>query len=257
MVAITHIFVSDLLTKEVSGISLDKSSGNSSKNESSPEKIAEDVSFETISVKIADLGNACWVGHHFTNDIQTRQYRSPEVILGGKWGASTDVWSMAAMVRRSNLKQTLGRHMITYSRCSSLSQVTTSSIRNPAPNTARTTTTSRKSSSFSALSPNPSACRENGRKKFSIERASYATSTDYAIGLYPTFSTKSTIFPARKARRLQIFCCQCWSCCLLIGRTQGGWRATRSCRIRRGWKVSVWTYPWVAKGKVSRDGRPR
>ncbi|KAL1632779.1 serine/threonine protein kinase, CMGC [Neofusicoccum ribis] len=82
----------DLLTKEVSGISLDKSSKPSS------EKLKEDVSFETISVKIADLGNACWVGHHFTNDIQTRQYRSPEVILGSKWGASTDVWSMAAMV---------------------------------------------------------------------------------------------------------------------------------------------------------------
>ncbi|KAF2687370.1 kinase-like protein [Lentithecium fluviatile CBS 122367] len=88
----------DLLTKEVSGISLDKSSGTSSKTETPTEKIAEDVSLETISVKIADLGNACWVGHHFTNDIQTRQYRSPEVILGGKWGASTDVWSMAAMV---------------------------------------------------------------------------------------------------------------------------------------------------------------
>jgi serine/threonine-protein kinase SRPK3 len=53
---------------------------------------------EAISVKIADLGNACWVNHHFTNDIQTRQYRSPEVILGAKWGASTDIWSMACMV---------------------------------------------------------------------------------------------------------------------------------------------------------------
>lgn len=59
--------------------------------------------FDTISVKIADLGNACWTGHHFTNDIQTRQYRSPEVILGAKWGASTDVWSMAAMVYMSCL----------------------------------------------------------------------------------------------------------------------------------------------------------
>lgn len=57
-----------------------------------------DDGIEIISVKIADLGNACWVGHHFTNDIQTRQYRSPEVILGAKWGASTDVWSMACMV---------------------------------------------------------------------------------------------------------------------------------------------------------------
>ncbi|KAF9934876.1 serine/threonine protein kinase, CMGC group [Linnemannia zychae] len=51
----------------------------------------------TISVKIADLGNACWEDHHFTNDIQTRQYRSPEVILGSKWGPSTDVWSVACM----------------------------------------------------------------------------------------------------------------------------------------------------------------
>lgn len=60
--------------------------------------LTDEMIGELISVKIADLGNACWVGHHFTNDIQTRQYRSPEVILGSKWGASTDVWSMAAMV---------------------------------------------------------------------------------------------------------------------------------------------------------------
>ena len=36
---------------------------------------------ERITVKIADLGNACWTDHHFTNDIQTRQYRCPEAIL--------------------------------------------------------------------------------------------------------------------------------------------------------------------------------
>ena len=65
----------------------------------SEKRLAEDAKYEDIiSVKIADLGNACWVSHHFTNDIQTRQYRSPEVILGAKWGASTDVWSMVAMV---------------------------------------------------------------------------------------------------------------------------------------------------------------
>lgn len=64
-----------------------------------PKEMDAGDGIEIISVKIADLGNACWVGHHFTNDIQTRQYRSPEVILGAKWGASTDVWSMACMVR--------------------------------------------------------------------------------------------------------------------------------------------------------------
>ena len=35
-----------------------------------------------LKVKIADLGNACWESHHYTDDIQTRQYRSLEVILG-------------------------------------------------------------------------------------------------------------------------------------------------------------------------------
>lgn len=53
--------------------------------------------FDEIVVKIADLGNACWVDHHFTDDIQTRQYRSPEVIVGAKWGISADVWSLACM----------------------------------------------------------------------------------------------------------------------------------------------------------------
>lgn len=32
-----------------------------------------------VRVKIVDLGNACWTYHHFTPQIQTRQYRSPEV----------------------------------------------------------------------------------------------------------------------------------------------------------------------------------
>jgi len=86
----------DLLTREVSGISLDKSTASPMGEK---RKTDDMQAFDIISVKIADLGNACWVNHHFTNDIQTRQYRSPEVILGAKWGASTDVWSMAAMVR--------------------------------------------------------------------------------------------------------------------------------------------------------------
>lgn len=87
----------DLLTREVSGISLDKSTPTSVTT--GEKRKAEDANAsDIISVKIADLGNACWVNHHFTNDIQTRQYRSPEVIIGAKWGASTDVWSMAAMV---------------------------------------------------------------------------------------------------------------------------------------------------------------
>ncbi|KAI1315900.1 serine/threonine protein kinase, CMGC group [Mortierella claussenii] len=69
----------------------------SSQPKPSSKDVNEDMAPSTITVKIADLGNACWENHHFTNDIQTRQYRSPEVILGAKWGSSTDVWSVACM----------------------------------------------------------------------------------------------------------------------------------------------------------------
>lgn len=50
-----------------------------------------------VEVKIADLGNACWVHKHFTEDIQTRQYRSLEVLLGAGYGTSADIWSTACM----------------------------------------------------------------------------------------------------------------------------------------------------------------
>jgi len=49
-------------------------------------------------VKIADLGNACWVDKHFTDDIQTRQYRSPEAIIGFPYGPAADIWSLACIV---------------------------------------------------------------------------------------------------------------------------------------------------------------
>ncbi|KAJ3379773.1 serine/threonine protein kinase, CMGC group [Lobulomyces angularis] len=53
---------------------------------------------ENINVKIADLGNACWIDKHFSNDIQTRQYRAPEAILGAKYCTSADMWSFACMI---------------------------------------------------------------------------------------------------------------------------------------------------------------
>jgi serine/threonine protein kinase len=53
-----------------------------------------------ISIKIADLGNATPSKKHFTEDIQTRQYRSPEAIIGRKdWGTRADIWSVACLVR--------------------------------------------------------------------------------------------------------------------------------------------------------------
>ncbi|XP_040295305.1 SRSF protein kinase 1-like [Bufo bufo] len=52
---------------------------------------------EKIRVKVADLGNACWTQKHFTEDIQTRQYRSLEVLLGAGYGTPADIWSTACM----------------------------------------------------------------------------------------------------------------------------------------------------------------
>eukprot|EP00467_Chlorarachnion_reptans_P004246 CAMPEP_0114521970 /NCGR_PEP_ID=MMETSP0109-20121206/20496_1 /TAXON_ID=29199 /ORGANISM="Chlorarachnion reptans, Strain CCCM449" /LENGTH=500 /DNA_ID=CAMNT_0001703163 /DNA_START=390 /DNA_END=1892 /DNA_ORIENTATION=+ len=51
-----------------------------------------------VYTKISDLGNACWVDKHFTDDITTRQYRSPEVIVGSPYDTSTDIWSIACIV---------------------------------------------------------------------------------------------------------------------------------------------------------------
>lgn len=36
---------------------------------------------------------------HFTEDIQTRQYRSIEVLIGAGYSTPADIWSTACMVR--------------------------------------------------------------------------------------------------------------------------------------------------------------
>lgn len=44
------------------------------------------------------MGNGCWTYYHFTPEIQTRQYRSPEVIIGADYNTSADVWSFACTI---------------------------------------------------------------------------------------------------------------------------------------------------------------
>ncbi|TKS70843.1 SRSF protein kinase 1 [Collichthys lucidus] len=57
----------------------------------------EPLNADKLQVKIADLGNACWVHKHFTDDIQTRQYRSLEVLTGAGYSTPADIWSTACM----------------------------------------------------------------------------------------------------------------------------------------------------------------
>ncbi|KAJ7176823.1 kinase-like protein [Mycena filopes] len=84
-------------------LDVDRPGGRSEKVEGEEgwvEEVVEgELDYEMITVKIADLGNATWTNHHFTNDIQTRQYRCPEVILGSTtWGTSADIWSVACLL---------------------------------------------------------------------------------------------------------------------------------------------------------------
>ncbi|CAB1335951.1 unnamed protein product [Coregonus sp. 'balchen'] len=48
----------------------------------------EPLNADRLKVKIADLGNACWV---------TRQYRSVEVLIGSGYNTPADIWSTACM----------------------------------------------------------------------------------------------------------------------------------------------------------------
>ncbi|KAF6766088.1 CMGC/SRPK protein kinase [Ephemerocybe angulata] len=63
------------------------------------EAVPPPASNPPITIKIADLGNATPSKKHYTEDIQTRQYRAPEAIVGRKdWDARADVWSVACVI---------------------------------------------------------------------------------------------------------------------------------------------------------------
>ncbi|GLC46377.1 hypothetical protein PLESTB_001768700 [Pleodorina starrii] len=57
-----------------------------------------DEQLRTAACKVVDFGNACWTYKQFTTDVQTRQYRCPEVILGAKYSTPADMWSFACVV---------------------------------------------------------------------------------------------------------------------------------------------------------------
>ncbi|KAI3956212.1 hypothetical protein MKW98_008730 [Papaver atlanticum] len=62
-------------------------------------KVREKKSLDGIDLrcKVVDFGNACWADQQFAEEIQTRQYRAPEVILGAGYSFSVDMWSFACM----------------------------------------------------------------------------------------------------------------------------------------------------------------
>ncbi|SPJ08454.1 serine/threonine protein kinase [Plasmodium sp. DRC-Itaito] len=53
---------------------------------------------EKSCYKICDLGNSLWIDESRYAEIQTRQYRAPEVILKSGFNETADIWSFACMV---------------------------------------------------------------------------------------------------------------------------------------------------------------
>lgn len=89
---------------------LDKSSGAATDTQSgrelSEKECAEvgrryaadiDLTFEKGDIKLVDFGNACWQGVKFASVIQTRQYRSPEVVIEAPYNSKVDMWSLACV----------------------------------------------------------------------------------------------------------------------------------------------------------------
>ena len=57
----------------------------------------EQIDLTNVRVKIADFGNSCFTDLKITDEIQTRQYRAPEVIIGAKYFTAADIWSAGCM----------------------------------------------------------------------------------------------------------------------------------------------------------------
>ena len=74
---------------------LSSSTSTSATTSSSPAAFPPHLPFLT---KICDLGNGCWLDKHFTDDVTTRQYRAPEVLVGYPYTTAIDVWSTACLV---------------------------------------------------------------------------------------------------------------------------------------------------------------
>lgn len=77
---------------------LPSSAGDLPKSGRSSSLSGPDLDRIDLRCKIVDLGNACWTYKQFTADIQTRQYRCPEVLLGSKYSTPADMWSFACIV---------------------------------------------------------------------------------------------------------------------------------------------------------------
>ena len=90
-----------LFGRTFSKISVEKFSNNKAENLNNelPKKLKEDEVFfnPKLEIKIVDFGNSVLSSTSCNNEIQTREYRAPEVILGYRYSCSTDIWSFGCI----------------------------------------------------------------------------------------------------------------------------------------------------------------
>lgn len=69
------------------------------RDEMKPKTLKEIIKEEQsqFNIKLCDMGNACYTDKHYSDLIQTREYRSPEVLLNADYDESADIWSLACM----------------------------------------------------------------------------------------------------------------------------------------------------------------
>ncbi|KAJ1403844.1 Serine/threonine-protein kinase, active site [Sesbania bispinosa] len=82
-----------------SGLSpiLERPEGNTNGGTGEAEKSGRNIDGIDVRCKIVDFGNACWADKQFAEEIQTRQYRAPEVILKAGYSFPVDMWSFACI----------------------------------------------------------------------------------------------------------------------------------------------------------------
>ena len=51
-----------------------------------------------IRIRIVDMGNACTIQNHYSESIQTREYRAFENIIRSGYNEKTDMWSLACLI---------------------------------------------------------------------------------------------------------------------------------------------------------------
>lgn len=90
----------DKLLKDENGEGVCEEQSTVSEVPKSEHRSALPVDLENLDLrcKLVDLGNACWTYKQFTADIQTRQYRCPEVLLGSRYSTPADMWSFACII---------------------------------------------------------------------------------------------------------------------------------------------------------------